>query len=104
MMKDKQYGKLDLRKMDCMELMKEYPRTELLCSGEAVGLPPGIMGNSEVGHLNIGAGRTVYQNLLRIDNAITEGRFVRNETLNCIMSDVKDKQSALRRRSGQAME
>ena len=53
------------------KLKEEYPTTQLLCSGEAVGLPGGIMGNSEVGHLNIGAGRVVYQDLLRIDQAIS---------------------------------
>ena len=52
------------------KLKTEYPSTQLTCSGEAVGLPAGIMGNSEVGHLNIGAGRIVYQDLLRIDLAI----------------------------------
>jgi 2,3-bisphosphoglycerate-independent phosphoglycerate mutase len=48
-------------------LQDTYPHTQLRCSGEDVGLPAGIMGNSEVGHLNIGAGRIVYQDLLRID-------------------------------------
>jgi 2,3-bisphosphoglycerate-independent phosphoglycerate mutase len=58
-----------------------YPHTTLTASGEAVGLPDGQMGNSEVGHLNIGAGRIVYQDLTRISKAIREGEFFRNETL-----------------------
>ena len=62
-------------------LRQAYPSTRLDCSGEAVGLPEGIMGNSEVGHLNIGAGRIVYQDLLRIDRAIADGSFFRNEAL-----------------------
>ena len=57
------------------------PHTTLTASGEAVGLPDGQMGNSEVGHLNIGAGRIVYQNLTRINKSIREGDFFKNETL-----------------------
>ncbi|MEC1179064.1 2,3-bisphosphoglycerate-independent phosphoglycerate mutase [Metasolibacillus meyeri] len=56
-----------------------YPHTTLTASGEAVGLPDGQMGNSEVGHLNIGAGRVVYQSLTRINKSIREGDFFRNE-------------------------
>ena len=52
----------------------------LTASGEAVGLPEGQMGNSEVGHLNIGAGRIVYQSLTRVNIAIREGEFEKNET------------------------
>ncbi|VBB07631.1 bpg-independent pgam n-terminus (ipgm n) [Lucifera butyrica] len=58
-----------------------YPYTTLQCSGEAVGLPEGQMGNSEVGHLNIGAGRVVYQELTRITKAIREGDFFTNPIL-----------------------
>jgi len=58
-----------------------YPHTTLTAFGEAVGLPEGQMGNSEVGHLNIGAGRIVYQDLTRISKSIREGDFFRNETL-----------------------
>jgi 2,3-bisphosphoglycerate-independent phosphoglycerate mutase len=76
-------------------LFKDYPHTQLLCSGEAVGLPEGIMGNSEVGHLNIGAGRVVYQDLLRIDVAIREGSFFKNDQLNHVMSCVKEKGTTL---------
>jgi 2,3-bisphosphoglycerate-independent phosphoglycerate mutase len=63
-------------------LLSEYPHTRLQTSGKAVGLPDGIMGNSEVGHLNIGAGRIVYQDLMRIDLAITDGSFFKNPALN----------------------
>jgi 2,3-bisphosphoglycerate-independent phosphoglycerate mutase len=58
-----------------------YPHTTLTAFGEAVGLPEGQMGNSEVGHLNIGAGRIVYQDLTRISKSIRDGEFFRNETL-----------------------
>ncbi len=58
----------------------EYPNTELSASGLEVGLPVGQMGNSEVGHLNIGAGRTVYQSLTRINVSIKNGEFFKNET------------------------
>ncbi len=58
-----------------------YPHTTLTACGEAVGLPQGQMGNSEVGHLNIGAGRIVYQDLTRISKSIREGEFYDNETL-----------------------
>jgi 2,3-bisphosphoglycerate-independent phosphoglycerate mutase len=62
-------------------LLSEYPHTRLRTSGQAVGLPEGVMGNSEVGHLNLGAGRIVFQDLLRIDNAIADGRFFDNPVL-----------------------
>jgi len=70
------------------KLMQEYPHTQLLCSGEAVGLPRGIMGNSEVGHLNIGAGRIIYQDILRIDLAIRDGSFYKNEVIVELINDV----------------
>ncbi|MFE8702248.1 2,3-bisphosphoglycerate-independent phosphoglycerate mutase [Cytobacillus sp. FJAT-54145] len=57
-----------------------YPHSTLVASGEAVGLPEGQMGNSEVGHLNIGAGRIVYQSLTKVNIAIREGEFEKNET------------------------
>ncbi len=71
------------------ELKNTFPVTRLSCSGEAVGLPEGIMGNSEVGHLNIGAGRVVHQDLLRIDKAIADGSFFANQVLNSVMAKVK---------------
>ncbi len=62
-------------------LLASYPTSSLEASGEAVGLPEGQMGNSEVGHMNLGAGRVVYQELGRIHKAVREGEFNRNETL-----------------------
>ncbi|HMC96674.1 MAG TPA: 2,3-bisphosphoglycerate-independent phosphoglycerate mutase [Flavobacteriales bacterium] len=62
-------------------LIAEAPHAELLTDGEHVGLPPGQMGNSEVGHLNIGAGRVVYQDLVRIDQAIANGELEANPEL-----------------------
>lgn len=62
-------------------LVAAYPHTELAASGEAVGLPDGQMGNSEVGHMNIGAGRVVYQDLTRISKAIDDGSFFNNPEL-----------------------
>jgi 2,3-bisphosphoglycerate-independent phosphoglycerate mutase len=62
----------------------EYPRTNLHCSGEDVGLPEGQMGNSEVGHLNIGAGYVVYQSITRIDLAIRDGSFAQSDVLKAI--------------------
>lgn len=62
-------------------LYNKYPHTTLTTCGEAVGLPDGQMGNSEVGHLNLGAGRIVYQELQRINVAIRDGELARNEVL-----------------------
>ncbi len=62
-------------------LYNKYPNTTLTTCGEVVGLPEGQMGNSEVGHLNLGAGRVVYQDLQRINMSIREGDFFRNEVL-----------------------
>ena len=63
------------------KLLKEYPNILLDASGEPVGLPDGQMGNSEVGHMNIGAGRVVYQSLTLINKAIKDGTFYKNEKL-----------------------
>jgi 2,3-bisphosphoglycerate-independent phosphoglycerate mutase len=62
-------------------LWRRYPHTTLAASGEAVGLPAGQMGNSEVGHLTIGAGRRLYQDLMRINQAIADGSFFENDAL-----------------------
>ncbi len=62
-------------------LYSKYPNTTLITCGEAVGLPDGQMGNSEVGHLNLGAGRIVYQELQRINVAVRDGSFTKNEIL-----------------------
>lgn len=66
-----------------------YPHATLVASGEAVGLPEGQMGNSEVGHLNIGAGRIVYQSLTKVNVAIREGEFEKNETFINAIDHVK---------------
>ncbi|MCB2146711.1 MAG: 2,3-bisphosphoglycerate-independent phosphoglycerate mutase [Deltaproteobacteria bacterium] len=76
-------------------LQSTYPSTQLRCSGQDVGLPTGIMGNSEVGHMNIGAGRVVYQDLVRIDKSIEDDSFFKNESLGAIMDQVADRGKAL---------
>ena len=63
---------------------KQFPHSHLTASGEAVGLPEGQMGNSEVGHMNIGAGRIVYKSLTRVNVSIRECDFVKNDTL-CLL-------------------
>ena len=77
------------------ELWNGRPHTLLRTSGEAVGLPAGQMGNSEVGHMNIGAGRVVYQTLTRIDRDIAEGGFFSNPTLTEAAEKVVSNGSAL---------
>jgi 2,3-bisphosphoglycerate-independent phosphoglycerate mutase len=62
-------------------LWAEYPHTQLAASGAAVGLPPGQMGNSEVGHLTIGSGRVLYQDLMRVNKSIEDGSLFENEAL-----------------------
>ena len=76
-------------------LLADYPHTTLACKGLAVGLPEGQMGNSEVGHLNIGAGRPVLQDLPRIDAEIADGSFARNEVLLAAVKQVADARSRL---------
>ena len=61
--------------------MRDYPHTTLAASGEAVGLPPGQMGNSEVGHLTIGSGRILDQDLQRVNRAVSSGSLFENEAL-----------------------
>ena len=63
------------------QLWRAYPHTTLVASGEAVGLPPGQMGNSEVGHLTIGSGRILFQDLMRVNKAIEDGSFFENPAL-----------------------
>lgn len=77
------------------DILKNYRHAKLTCSGDAVGLPAGIMGNSEVGHLNIGAGRVVYQDLLKINLAIKKGDFFQNKTINALLSKVKEKEASV---------
>ncbi|GAA0352603.1 2,3-bisphosphoglycerate-independent phosphoglycerate mutase [Caldalkalibacillus horti] len=69
------------RKPNYDRYWENYPHTTLTASGEAVGLPGGQMGNSEVGHLNIGSGRIVYQDLTRVNKEISEGAFFDNEVM-----------------------
>ena len=76
-------------------LLAKCPNTKLDASGMAVGLPEGQMGNSEVGHTNIGAGRIVYQELTRITKAISDGDFFTNEALLGAVKNCKEKNSAL---------
>ena len=76
-------------------LMAEYPFVKGYASGMAVGLPDGQMGNSEVGHLNMGAGRIVYQELTRITKEIQDGDFFKNEALLHAVKNAKEKGSAL---------
>ena len=75
--------------------MENFPHATLKASGLDVGLPEGQMGNSEVGHTNIGAGRIVYQSLTRIDKAIEEGEFQQNEVLAKAMNQAVEKNSNL---------
>lgn len=70
-------------------LLAEFPNTQLACSGRAVGLPDGFMGNSEVGHMNIGGGRVIYQDMTRIDIAIEDGSFGENATLLDLIAKTK---------------
>lgn len=77
------------------QLWKNYPHTTLLASGEAVGLPDGQMGNSEVGHTCIGAGRVIYQDLLRLNIAVKNKEFDRNTVFQDLVKYTQDKQKTL---------
>ena len=70
------------------ELYRRYPGSKLSASGPDVGLPEGQMGNSEVGHLNLGAGRIVYQDLTRINKAIADGELARNDLIDLRIAKV----------------
>ncbi|HZE19605.1 MAG TPA: 2,3-bisphosphoglycerate-independent phosphoglycerate mutase, partial [Candidatus Angelobacter sp.] len=76
-------------------LMKKCPHATLVTWGESVGLPRGQMGNSEVGHLNLGAGRIVYQDLTRIDRAVEDGELARNPILLDSLRRTKQRGAAL---------
>src|SRR6266487_1387577 len=71
-------------------LYSKYPNSTLVTCGEAVGLPDGQMGNSEVGHLNLGAGRIVYQELQRINVAVSNGEFQKNEQMLAALKYVRE--------------
>ena len=77
------------------KLRKEYPHSLIQASGEDVGLPPGQMGNSEVGHLNLGAGRIVPQEYTRITKAVQDGSILENEVIKKAIQKVKNNESAL---------
>jgi len=83
------------KKTNFDRLVEKYPHSELQASGLFVGLPDGQMGNSEVGHLNIGAGRIVYQELTRITKSIADGDFFTNEALVSAMDNAKKTDGAL---------
>ncbi len=76
-------------------LRENYPNSKLIPYGEAVGLPEGVMGNSEVGHMNIGAGRIVYQDLVRINKAIESGDFFKNQVLVDAFNYAKENDKAV---------
>jgi 2,3-bisphosphoglycerate-independent phosphoglycerate mutase len=82
----------ELAKTPVLHALRErYPAASLDASGEAVGLPAGVIGNSEVGHMNLGAGRVVYQDLTRISKMIREGAFAKNEELAGIFARAKER-------------
>ena len=77
------------------ELFHTAPRARLACSGEDVGLPAGQMGNSEVGHLNLGAGRVVYQDIARVDRAVEEGTFGERLGLDALVTGLRERGGVL---------
>ena len=77
------------------ELWAAYPHVLLDASGEAVGLPPGVMGNSEVGHLTLGSGRIIYQDLSRINRAVADGSFFENGPLTALMDGVASRGTSI---------
>ena len=94
---DSDYGnaikKANTKNLD--KIFKDYPTIKLMASSEFVGLPKGQMGNSEVGHLNIGAGRIIYQDLTRITKEINEGTFFKNPHLLSAVNNAKINDSSL---------
>lgn len=89
--KDKAVSAIDKANTPFMDRMfKQYPHKTLEASGLAVGLPDGQMGNSEVGHMNIGAGRVVYQDLVKISNAVNDRSLAENDTLKNALSYAKE--------------
>ncbi|MEP0985926.1 2,3-bisphosphoglycerate-independent phosphoglycerate mutase [Ekhidna sp.] len=94
--KDKSVSAIDTAKTPFMDRMfKDYPHNTLEASGLAVGLPDGQMGNSEVGHMNIGAGRVVYQDLVKIGNAVKDRSIAENHTLKAAMEYAKKKEKPI---------
>ncbi len=94
--KDKKQSAIDAAKTPVMDsLMEKYPHNKINASGLDVGLPDGQMGNSEVGHTNIGAGRIVYQELTRITKTIDDGDFFENEAFLAAIKNAKHNNSSL---------
>lgn len=94
--KDYKGNTLNFAKTPNLDNLKaNWPNAKLLTSGEAVGLPEGQMGNSEVGHLNIGAGRVIFQDLTRISGSIKDGEFFKNQVFIDAMENVKKNKSNL---------
>lgn len=94
--KEKEYNAIALARTPTLnKLLQEYPHTLLQASGTAVGLPEGFMGNSEVGHITIGAGRIVPQNLTIIDEAIKDGTFFTDQHLQHFLEECTKKQKTL---------
>ncbi|BAU26634.1 phosphoglycerate mutase [Aneurinibacillus soli] len=95
--RDEVYGNAikQAKKPNFDKYWSQFPHTTLGASGHSVGLPDGQMGNSEVGHLNLGAGRVVYQDLTRITKAIQEGDFFENDVLVNAVRHAKEKGTAL---------
>jgi len=92
----KQYSAIAQAHTPCIEaLRRQYPSSQLSTSGRAVGLPPGQVGNSEVGHMNLGAGRVVDQSLVRINKAIASGAFFQQETLSAAFNYAKKHRKAI---------
>lgn len=96
-LREESYGNAfkEARKSNFDYLWNNYPHTRLEASGEAVGIPKGQMGNSEVGHTNIGAGRVVYQSLVRINNAISDDSFYNNDKFLKAIENCKKNNSNL---------
>ncbi|MEX1376860.1 MAG: 2,3-bisphosphoglycerate-independent phosphoglycerate mutase [Eubacteriales bacterium] len=92
---DKYNAVSEAKKPNLDKIFAEYPNTTIKCFGEYVGLPEGQMGNSEVGHLNLGAGRIIYQPLTRITKAIKDGEFFENPALVSAMDNAVRNNSAL---------
>lgn len=92
--KEKKFNGIEeAKKPNFNKLWKEYPHTLLEASGRAVGLPEGQMGNSEVGHTTIGAGKIVYSDLVRIGDSIQSGEFDRNKVLKKLFAHTKKNKS-----------
>ena len=94
--KDKSVSAIDKANTPFMDKMfQEYPHSTLEASGLSVGLPDGQMGNSEVGHMNIGAGRVVYQDLVKVSNDVQAGSIAQNEVLKAAIANEKDQRNPI---------